>query len=174
MRDRSSIRVAAVQLASGDNLAANLKGCLRMIDRAAPLRPGLIVLPEFCNHVAWYEDRAHCFRVSVALNSGFLRAIAGKAREHQTHIVINCTVQRDDGVATGTSLLYGPDGELRAASDKQLLMGHQNSRSCVTASAARAAATTTCTSRSAPPRTECSWSRPTRSDRWSRGRCSPR
>ncbi len=127
MRDRSSIRVAAVQLASGDNLAANLKGCLRMIDRAAPLRPGLIVLPEFCNHVAWYEDRAHCFRVSVALNSGFLRAIAGKAREHQTHIVINCTVQRDDGVATGTSLLYGPDGELRAASDKQLLMGHQNS-----------------------------------------------
>ena len=91
MRDRSSIRVAAVQLASGDNLAANLKGCLRMIDRAAPLRPGLIVLPEFCNHVSWYEDRAHCFRVSVALNSGFLRAIAGKAREHQTHIVINCT-----------------------------------------------------------------------------------
>ncbi len=126
MRERSSIRVAAIQLASGDNLAANLRGCLRMIDKAALLRPGLIVLPEFCNHVSWYEDRAHCFRVSVTLNSGFLRAIAAKARDHATHIVINCTVQRDDGVATGTSLLYGPDGELLAASDKQLLMGHQN------------------------------------------------
>jgi len=125
MRARSSIRVAAVQLASGDNLSANLRSCLRMLDKAALLKPGLIVLPEFCNHVSWYEDRAHCFRVSVALNSGFLRAIAGKAREHQTHIVINCSVQRDEGVATGTSLLYGPDGELLAAADKQLLMGHQ-------------------------------------------------
>lgn len=126
MADRSSIRVAAVQLASGDNLSANLRGCLRMIDRAAQLRPALIVLPEFCNHVAWYEDRAHSYRVSVALNSGFLRAIAGKAREHQAHIVINCSVQRDEGVATGTSLLYGPDGELLAASDKQLLMAHEH------------------------------------------------
>ena len=126
MRDRSTIRVAAVQLGSGDNLAANLRGCLRMIDRAAQLRPALIVLPEFCNHVSWYEDRAHSYRVSVALNSGFLRAIAGKAREHQAHIVINCTVQRDEGVATGTSLLYGPDGELLTASDKQLLMGHEH------------------------------------------------
>lgn len=126
MRDRSTIRVAAIQLASGDNLAANLRGCLRMIDRAAQLRPALIVLPEFCNHVSWYEDRAHSYRVSVALNSGFLRAIAGKAREHQAHIVINCTVQRDEGVATGTSLMYGPDGELIAASDKQLLMGHEH------------------------------------------------
>jgi predicted amidohydrolase len=76
--------------------------------------------------VSWYEDRAHAYRVSVALDSGFLRAIAGKAREHQAHIVINCTVQRDDGVATGTSLLYGPDGELLAAADKQLLMGHEH------------------------------------------------
>lgn len=126
MRERSSIRVAAVQLASGDNLAANLRGCLRMIDRAAQLRPGLIVLPEFCNHVPWYDDRAHCYRVSVALDSGFLRAIAGKAREHQTHIVINCTVQRGDGQATGTSLLYGPDGERLATADKQLLMGHEH------------------------------------------------
>jgi len=126
MRERSTIRVAALQLASGDNLAANLRSCLRMIDKAALLRPGLIVLPEFCNHVSWYEDRAHSYRVSVALDSGFLRAIAGKAREHQTHIVINCTVQRDEGIATGTSLLYGPDGELLAASDKQLLMGHEH------------------------------------------------
>ena len=34
--------------------------------------------------------------------------------------------QRDEGVATGTSLLYGPDGELLTASDKQMLMGHEH------------------------------------------------
>ena len=120
------VRVAAVQFGAGADVAANLAKCLEMIDQAAAEKPALIVLPEFCNHLSWYDDKAHCYDVSVAENGPFLAAIAAKAQEHQSTIVINVTVQKPDGSATGTSLMYGPDGNLLSTSDKQVLMGHEN------------------------------------------------
>ena len=51
----SKVRVAAAQLGVGTDLDENLATCRRMIDRAvAECRPDLLVLPEFCNHLAWY------------------------------------------------------------------------------------------------------------------------
>ncbi len=126
MSKLETVRVAAVQFATGTDVEENLATCLRMIDRAAKERPGLVVLPEFANHLSWYDDKAHCFRVSVPLDGPFLRAIAERARLHQLHVVVNCTVQREAGIATGTSLIYGPDGALLGTSDKQVLMGHEN------------------------------------------------
>jgi predicted amidohydrolase len=121
-----SVRVAAVQLGAGVDLEANLATCLRMIDEAAGHGPDLIVLPEFCNHASWYTDQAHCHAVSLDLEGPFLAAIAARAATHGCYIVINCTLRRDGGQASGTSLLYGPTGELVATSDKQVLMGHEN------------------------------------------------
>ncbi|MCO5186672.1 MAG: carbon-nitrogen hydrolase family protein [Anaerolineae bacterium] len=121
-----TIRVAALQFGAVSDVAANLETCLRMIDTAALEKPDLMVLPEFCNHNSWYDDKQHCFQVSVALDGDFLEAIAAKAAEHDCYIVINCTVRRQNGTATGTSLLYGPDGRLLSQSDKQVLMGHEN------------------------------------------------
>lgn len=103
-----TIRVAALQFGAVSDVAANLETCLRMIDTAALEKPDLMVLPEFCNHNSWYDDKQHCFQVSVALDGDFLEAIAAKAAEHDCYIVINCTVRRQNGTATGTSLLYGP------------------------------------------------------------------
>jgi predicted amidohydrolase len=40
--------------------------------------------------------------------------------------VVNCTVQRADGSATGSSLLFSPDGELLADNTKQIYIGHEN------------------------------------------------
>src|SRR5262245_9178162 len=122
----STVRVAAVQFGAGTDVEANLATCLRMIDEAAQHHPDLMVLPEFANHASWYDDKDHCYRVSVPVEGDFLAAIADKAREHQCAIVINVTVQREDGSATGTSLLYGSDGTLLGQSDKQVLMGHEN------------------------------------------------
>ncbi|HUN22127.1 MAG TPA: nitrilase-related carbon-nitrogen hydrolase [Anaerolineales bacterium] len=125
---KKTVRVAAVQLSAGANVAENLQTCLRMIDRAAAeCQPDLMVLPEFCNHLSWYNDKQHCYDVSVPLDGEFLQAIAQKAVQYQCHIVINCTVQHPaTSTATGTSLLYGPDGKLLVTSDKQVLMGHEN------------------------------------------------
>ncbi len=121
-----TIRVAAVQFGAGADVEANLQKCLAMIDQAATEKPDLMVLPEFVNHLSWYDNKAHCFHVSVAAEGVFLTAVSAKAHEHQCHIVINVTLQREDGTATGTSLLYGPDGSLLSTSDKQVLMGHEN------------------------------------------------
>ena len=123
---QKSVRVAAVQFGAGVDVDANLQTCLRMIDQAAAEKPDLMVLPEFSNHASWYDDKQHCYDVSVPLGGPFLTAIADKAKEHGCYIVINVTVQRENNVATGTSLLYGPEGDLLAEADKQVLMGHEN------------------------------------------------
>ncbi len=122
----STIRAAAVQFHVGGDIAANLATCLRMLDSAAEVKPDLVVLPEFCNHLSWYNDNDHCFDVSLALDSDFLQAIAAKAREINAHVVIGVTLRRAGDEVTGSNLLYSPAGELLGISDKQVLIGHEN------------------------------------------------
>ena len=120
------MRVAVAQFAVGADVAANLSTCLRILDAAARSRPAIVVLPEFCNHPSWYDDAAHCRAVALAIDGEFLSAIAAKAAAMNAYVVINCTLQRPGGECTGTSLLYGPAGELLGSSDKQVLIGHEN------------------------------------------------
>jgi predicted amidohydrolase len=120
-------RVAALQFASNDDVDQNLATCLRMIDAAAETyQAELMVLPEFCNHISWYDDHEHARRVAVTLDGSFLSAVAARAARHQALIVINCSLRREADKLTVTSLLYGPDGQLWAQADKQTLMGHEN------------------------------------------------
>ena len=123
---RSTVRVAAAQFHVGADVEANLATCLYWLDQASQCSPDLVVLPEFCNHLSWYEDKQHCFDVSVRLDGPFLQAIAAKARDLGIYVVVNCTVQRADGSATGSSLLYSPSGELLADNTKQIYIGHEN------------------------------------------------
>jgi predicted amidohydrolase len=121
-----TVRVAAAQFHVGADIDTNLATCLHWLDQAAGCEPDLVVLPEFCNHLSWYQDKQHCFDVSVRLDGPFLAAIADKARELAVHVVVNCTVQREDGSATGSSLLYSPQGALLADNTKQIYIGHEN------------------------------------------------
>ncbi|MBL8046814.1 MAG: hypothetical protein JNL09_09745, partial [Anaerolineales bacterium] len=118
--------VAAVQFAVTSDVNANLATCLRMIDQAAEHKPHLMVLPEFINHLAWYDDTAHSYRVAVDLDDAFMQAIAAKAAQYQCYIKINVTLKRADGKVTGTNVLFGPDGTRLAVNDKQILMGNEN------------------------------------------------
>ncbi|WP_326822138.1 nitrilase-related carbon-nitrogen hydrolase [Streptosporangium sp. NBC_01756] len=120
------VRVAAVQFEVGQDPAANLAACLRMIDAAAAERAELVALPEFCNHLSWYDDRAHAHRMACRPDGPFLTAVAERAVRHGLHIKIGVTLAREDGRTTGTSLLYGPDGRLLGEADKQTLMGAEN------------------------------------------------
>ncbi|GAA5525445.1 formamidase [Microbulbifer aestuariivivens] len=121
-----TIRVAAAQFHVGPDVEQNLATVLRMLDKAAEVQPDLVVLPEFCNHLSWYDNQEHCAEVSVTLDGDFMRAVAEKARSLGIYVVINCTVLREDGSVTGTSLLYSPEGELLADNDKQIYIGHEN------------------------------------------------
>ena len=75
-----TIRVAAVQFGTGSDVSANLAKCLQMIDQAAAENPDLMVLPEFVNHLSWYDDKAHCYNVSVPLDGEFLAAVPPKRK----------------------------------------------------------------------------------------------
>lgn len=120
------MKVAALQYASGTDVEQNLATCLRMIDRAATGAPDLMVLSEFSNHISWYDDAAHAWRVSLDLEGDFLQAIAGRAARHDSYIVINVSLRRADNTITVSSLCYDPAGELAGVADKQTLMGHEN------------------------------------------------
>jgi predicted amidohydrolase len=123
---KGKVRVAAVQFAVTDDVLANLATCLRMIDEAARHQPALIVLPEFCNHQAWYDSPAHCYAVAVPFDGDFLQAIAAKAAERRCYVKLNVTLQRAEGKVTGTNLLFDPAGQCVGVTDKQTLMGNEN------------------------------------------------
>lgn len=123
---QNKIRVAAAQYHVGTNVDDNLAKTLSMLEQASQLQPDLVVLPEFCNHLSWYDGPEHCYDVSVDLDGFFLQAIANKARDLGIYVVVNCTVQRPGQRATGSSLLYSPEGELLADNTKQIYIGHEN------------------------------------------------
>ena len=120
------MRVAVAQFGVGLDVDDNLTTCLRMLDAAAAADPDLVVLPEFCNHPSWYDSGDHCFEVALDLDGDFLRQIAAKARAINSWVVINCTLRRDRSRCTGTSILFDPQGARRGATDKQVLIGHEN------------------------------------------------
>lgn len=120
------VRIATTQFASTTDIQANLHSCLQMIERAAQVQPNLIVLPEFCNRLSWYNNAVEVWEAAVSVDGDFLQAIADQARKQQTHIVVNCTVKRPSRRVTITSFLYDPQGRLLVEADKQTLMGHEN------------------------------------------------
>lgn len=119
------VRVAAVQLAATEDVAQNLATAVRLVEDAAAQGAQLVVLPEFGNHVSWYADRAHARRMAQTLDRDFVRTLAETAATHRIHLLVNCTLLREDGRTTGSNVLIGPDGAILATSDKQVLMGSE-------------------------------------------------
>ncbi|MEU7282248.1 nitrilase-related carbon-nitrogen hydrolase [Streptomyces sp. NPDC045431] len=126
MAEGSTVRVAAAQFAVGRDRSANLAACLRAIDAAARRGARLVVLPEFCNHLSWYDDRAHALRRACRPGDDFLAPLAAAAARHRVFVKTHVTLAAPGGDrVTAASLLYGPDGALLAHADKQVLMGSE-------------------------------------------------
>ena len=120
------VRVAALQFASGTDVEQNLATCLRMIDSAQSCSPQLLVLPEFSNHISWYDDAEHAWQVSVERDGPFLSAIGQRAARYRCYIVINVSLRRAGRILTVSSVMFDPGGGVVAIADKQTLMGHEN------------------------------------------------
>src|SRR6476620_9277105 len=121
----SILRVAAVQYAVTEDVSENLVTGLRMTDRAAAEGAQVVVLPEFCNHVSWYDGREHARSKALTLDGPFVAALAAKAAEHGIHLMANVTLAREDGRTTGSNVLFAPDGAILGVTDKQVLMGSE-------------------------------------------------
>ncbi|OPC79668.1 hypothetical protein B4N89_00750 [Embleya scabrispora] len=122
----STVTVAAAQFAVGTDREENLKACLRAIDEAAGRGARIVVLPEFCNHLSWYPDRAAARRLACREGDAFLTALAERAARHAMYVKTGVTYAHPDGRTCGTGVLHGPDGRVLALADKQILMGSEN------------------------------------------------
>src|SRR6478736_3627062 len=121
----SILRVAAVQFAVTEDVDDNLATCLRMTDQRAAEGAQVVVLPEFCNHVSWYDGGEHARSKALTLDGPFVAALAAKAAEHGIHLMANVTLAREDGRTTGSNILFAPDGTILGVTDKQVLMGSE-------------------------------------------------
>ena len=88
------VRVAAVQLAAGVDVDENLRTCLRLIERAARAEAALVVLPEFCNHLSWYDDRGALRARRLHPRRPVPLVVAAAAAAHRLHLVVNVTLRR--------------------------------------------------------------------------------
>jgi len=115
-------RIAAIQMASGPNVQANLLEAERLIARAAQQKAGLVVLPEnFALMGAAEEDKVH-IRESEG-NGPIQDFLAAQAKRHRLWLVggtIPMVASSPERVRA-SCLVYDDDGVLRARYDKMHL-----------------------------------------------------
>jgi predicted amidohydrolase len=119
------LRVAAAQYGVTTDVEANLATALRFVAAAGAEGVEVLVLPEFGNHVSWYTDREHARQMAVTLDGPYVAALAAAAAEQGLWLMANCVVAQEDGRTTGTNILFSPQGDVVATSDKQVLMGSE-------------------------------------------------
>ncbi|MFT4101303.1 MAG: carbon-nitrogen hydrolase family protein [Burkholderiaceae bacterium] len=123
---RRPLPVAAVQMVSTPDVAANLDAAARLIARAADDGARLVALPEyFCLLGRRDSDK---LAIRERDGDGPIQAfLAECARRHRVW-VLGGTVPLDSGSPTrvrNASLLYGPDGTRSARYDKIHLFGFE-------------------------------------------------
>jgi len=114
-------RVAAVQMVSGDDVAANLETAARLLSRAQQAGAVLAVLPE--NFALMSAREAEKLEVAEAEGQGPIQEfLATTARRLRLWIVAGTVPLQADGRRVyAASLVYGDDGRQRARYDKMHL-----------------------------------------------------
>ncbi len=123
------LRVGAAQFGVGESLDENLAAILKAMDVAAVEGVELLVLPEFSNHMAWYDNPDHAWDVAVSLGDEWLTAVADQAWLHDLYVQVNVSLRTSEirgSALTASNLLFGPEGSLVGKSDKTVLMGNEN------------------------------------------------
>jgi len=115
-------KAAAVQMASGSNVTANLTEVGRLIDIAVQQGASLIVLPE--NFALMPVDEAERINAAEEFGSGTIQEfVSAKAAQHKVWIVagtLGIKSSSSDRIYS-TSILYGESGEVRGRYDKMHL-----------------------------------------------------
>ena len=124
-----SIRIAAVQMASGPNVEANLNEAARLIEMAAAQGARLVALPEYFPILGLHESDK--VKVREEPGAGPIQAfLADTARRHGIWIVggsVPLVASVPDKVRN-TCLVYDDQGRLVARYDKIHLFGFEMGR----------------------------------------------
>ncbi len=108
-----SFRIAACQMNSQDNKAANLAQAEQLIDEAAALGANLVALPEMFNLLSTNKDLLAGAEDVPGPSSTLLR---DKARQHGIYIHGGSILEAvpDHNKVWNTSLVFDPEGEIIA------------------------------------------------------------
>ncbi|UUE92815.1 carbon-nitrogen hydrolase family protein [Comamonas thiooxydans] len=130
------MKIAALQMVSGQDVAANLAQARSLMQQAAALGAELVVLPEyFCAMGARDTDK---LAYREAFGQGPIQDfMAGAARQLQLWVVAGTLPLQaaDDSHVLNTSLVYSPEGECVARYDKIHLFQFDNGRESYTEAA---------------------------------------
>jgi predicted amidohydrolase len=115
-----TLRVAAVQLQSQDNVEQNLETCRRLVGSARRDGAKLVLLPE---NFAYFGDDAgkqSCAERLSSPDGKIQRALAELARSAEVFLVAGGfpQISNDSAKPFNTALVYGPDGRLVCSYDK--------------------------------------------------------
>jgi predicted amidohydrolase len=112
------IRVAALQMRSGTEPAANLEALDALVSEAAAQGARYVLTPEVT--IAFAENREGLSHVAGPYENNFaLERVAGMARDRQLFLHLgSLAVALDDGRFANRSVLFGPDGSVISTYDK--------------------------------------------------------
>jgi N-carbamoylputrescine amidase len=108
------MRIAAVQMTSGADVAANTaRACREIATAATAQRADLVVLPEFFNtlYFAQYQDKAQ-FALAEPEDGPTLTAVRETARRHQVAVIATLYETAAPGLYFDTAFHIDPAGEI--------------------------------------------------------------
>ena len=121
------MKIAALQMVSAPDLAANLATAERLIDQAAADGAQLVSLPEYFVQMGLHETDK--FQIAEEFGRGPTQELlAAKAQQHAIWVAggsIPIKTQ-DPAKVTNTALLFNPQGEVVARYDKMHLFSYQD------------------------------------------------
>jgi len=112
------MRVACLQICSGDDISSNLETVASLLDQAAGQGVRLAVLPE--NFAFMHPDKARKHQAAKhEIPERVLRFLSDRAARHQMYLVGGSVLlEGGHGKLRNTSPVYGPDGTCVGAYDK--------------------------------------------------------
>ena len=112
------MKIAAIQLRSGVDIAANIDAAAALIRTAAQHGARFIATPEMSNILQRSPKRLHA-AIQPMESAAEMAAFSALAKELAIDLLIgSMAFKASEGRAVNRSVLFGPDGETRAHYDK--------------------------------------------------------
>jgi predicted amidohydrolase len=106
------MRVAAIQMTSGSDVATNETAIFRLIERASDLGATYIQLPEYATY---WGPRSGYDAAAKSLDDGFVRQLGLLARGRAVSVHLGSMLESaGDGRFFNTSVVIGPNGDVVA------------------------------------------------------------
>jgi predicted amidohydrolase len=108
----STVRVAAIQMTSGSDVAANEESIFRLIDRASELGATYLQLPEYSTY---WGPRSGYDAAAKTLDDGFIRQLGLVAKGRGVTVHVGSMLEpAPEGRFFNTSVVIGPSGDVVA------------------------------------------------------------